>query len=60
MPIEMDEGKETLSLADRRTFMKLPLEERRKIMARQAREMVAHYAKEAVKEDLKTGDIVEY
>jgi len=60
MPIGTDKGDKVLSLAERRAFMKLPLEERRKIMARQAREMASHYASEAAKEDLETGDIVEY
>jgi hypothetical protein len=34
---------EPLSLVERRAFMKLPLEERRRIMAKQAERMAAHY-----------------
>ncbi|MGV8080895.1 MAG: helix-turn-helix domain-containing protein [Syntrophales bacterium] len=53
-------GREPLSLIERRAFMKLPLEERRNIMANQAREIASHYASEAAKEELEAGDIVEY
>jgi hypothetical protein len=35
-----------LSLAERRAFLKLPLADRGKIMARQAKKMVAHYSKD--------------
>jgi hypothetical protein len=38
---------ETVSLVERRAFMKLPLADRRKIMARQAKEMAAYYARDA-------------
>lgn len=50
---------EPISLVERQAFLKLPLEERRKIMARQAREMSAEYGQGKV-EDLETGEIVEY
>jgi hypothetical protein len=39
-PIEMQEP---ITLVERQAFLKLPLEERRKIMARQAREIENHY-----------------
>ena len=60
MPIGTDKGDKVLSLAERRAFMKLPLEERRKIMARQAKEMVSHYEIETVREKLEAADIVDY
>ena len=51
--------KEPVSLVERRAFMKLPLAERRRIMARQAKEMAAHYEKDVSWKDLETGDIVD-
>lgn len=50
---------EPITLVERQAFLKLPLEERRNIIARQAKEMAAHYRQEKV-EDLETGEIVEY
>jgi hypothetical protein len=50
---------EPITLAERSAFLKLPMEERRKIMARQARGMAAHYRQEKV-EDLEAGEIFEY
>lgn len=52
--------KEPVSLVERRAFMKLPLVDRRKIMARQAKEIAAHYEKDTSWKDLKTGGIVDY
>lgn len=52
--------KEPVSLVERRAFMKLPLLDRRKIMARQAKEIAAHYEKDASWKDLEGGDIVDY
>lgn len=51
--------KEPVSLVERRAFMKLPLADRRKIMARQAKEMAGHYEKDGAWKDLETGDIVD-
>lgn len=51
--------RESIILVERLAFLKLPIEERRKIMARQAREMEDHY-KQGKAEDLETGDFVEY
>lgn len=51
--------KEPESLVERRAFMKLSLVDRRKIMARQAREMAAHYEKDVSWKNLETGDIVD-
>lgn len=50
----------TLSLAQRRAFMQLPLEERRRLLAKQAEEMLEHYQKSTQWRELQTGDIVEY
>jgi Zn-dependent peptidase ImmA (M78 family) len=50
---------EPITLVERQAFLKLPIEERRKIMAKQAREMAAEYEHGKV-EDLETGEIVEY
>ena len=52
-----------LTLADRLAFMKLPLEERRRILAEQAEAMIAHYDLEEnrlERELWQGGDIVEY
>jgi hypothetical protein len=50
---------EPITLVERQAFLKLPIEERRKIMAKQAREMAVDYKAGKV-EDLETGEIVEY
>jgi len=51
--------KEPMSLVERRAFMELPLVDRRKIMARQAKEIAAHYEKDTSWKNLETGDIVD-
>ncbi|HKP12204.1 MAG TPA: hypothetical protein VJZ91_08850 [Blastocatellia bacterium] len=51
-----------LSLAQRRAFMELPLEERRRILAEQAAQIAEHYASpetEEERENWQGGDIVE-
>jgi transcriptional regulator with XRE-family HTH domain len=55
-PVEMQEP---ITLVERQAFLRLPMEERRKIMAKQAREMAAEY-EQGKAEDLETGEIVEY
>jgi acyl-CoA reductase-like NAD-dependent aldehyde dehydrogenase len=49
---------EPITLVERRAFLKLPIEERRRIMAKQAKEMEARY-KQGKVEDLETGEIIE-
>jgi hypothetical protein len=53
------EAQEPITLVERQAFLKLPIEEHRKIMAKKAREMAGHY-KEGKVEDLETGEILEY
>ncbi len=53
------DAQEPISLVERQAFLKLPMEERRRIMAKQAKEMEDHYRRQQV-EDLETGEIVEY
>lgn len=51
------------SLAEIREFMKLPIEERRRILAEQADQMVEHYKEESGRRERELwqgGDIVEY
>jgi hypothetical protein len=51
------------SLAEIREFMKLPMEERRRILAEQAEQMVEHYEGESARRERELwqgGDIVEY
>ena len=55
--IEMEQS---LTLIQRRAFMKLPLEERRRILAQQAEKMVAHYEEDTEWRELGGGDVVEY
>jgi hypothetical protein len=60
-----EKTKETtpLTLADRLAFLKLPLEERRRILAEQANAMIAEYNLEEnrlEREVWQGGDIVEY
>lgn len=50
---------ESITLIERQAFLKLPIEDRRRIMAKQAREMEDHYRHEKI-EDLETGEIVDY
>ena len=57
--VEVDQG---LSLAQRRAYMQLPLEERRKRLAAQADRMVEHYEQEPEQTERlawQGGDIVE-
>jgi len=52
-----------LTLADRLAFLKLPIEERRRILAEQAEAMVAEYDLEENRREREIwqgGDIVEY
>lgn len=51
-----------LTLAERRAFLKLPLAERRRILARQAERVAAHYEQEPERSErveMQGGDIVE-
>jgi hypothetical protein len=54
-----DNAQEPITLVERQAFLKLPMEERREIMAKQAGEMAVEY-KQGKIEDLETGEIVEY
>jgi hypothetical protein len=58
-PHETVDVREPITLVERQAFLKLPIEERRKIMARQAREMAVDYKAGKV-EDLETGQILDY
>ena len=52
-----------LTLADRIAFLKLPIEERRRILAEQAEAIVAEYELESNRQERELwqgGDIVEY
>jgi hypothetical protein len=55
-------GVADLTLADRFAFMKLPIEERRRILAKHANELMAHYVdqvKAQEREAWQGGDIAE-
>ena len=53
------EAQESITLVERQALMGLSVDERRKRMAKQAKEMAAHY-KDGKVEDLETGEILEY
>jgi hypothetical protein len=56
-------GISQLTLEDRRSFLKLPLEERRKRLAEQAEQLAEHYNQESSIEERaewQGGDIIEY
>lgn len=56
-------GISQLTLEDRRSFLKLPLEERRQRLAEQADQLAEHYNQEPSSEERtewQGGDIVEY
>lgn len=55
--IEMEQPR---SLIERRAFMKLPIEERRRIMAEQAEKAAQYYEQDSEWKELQGGDIVEY
>jgi uncharacterized protein (DUF433 family) len=44
----------------RREFMKLPIEERRRILAEQAEVMLSHYQDDREWQELQTGDLIDY
>ena len=44
----------------RREFMKLPLEERRRILAQQAEVMLPHYQQNTEWQELEAGDLIDY
>lgn len=54
--IDLDEP---VTLVERQAFLKLPIGERRRIMAKQAKEMEDCYRQEKI-EDLETVEIIEY
>ena len=54
------EEQQSISLKQRHAFMKLPLAERRRILAQQAEAMVAHYQQNQEWKEPLTGDIIEY
>jgi len=55
--VEMDQP---LTLVERRALMKLPLSERRRILAEQADKIASHYEEDTEWRELQGGDIVEY
>ncbi len=60
MPADPATIQQPLSLSDRCAFLKLPMEERRRILTEQAEEIAAHYQQNTEWRELQAGDIVEY
>ncbi len=54
------EAVEPLSLRERRAFMKLSMEERRRILQEQAAKMSTYYEQDLEREDLQSGDFVDH
>lgn len=50
----------SLSLDQRRAFLKLPLEERRRILQAQAEALITHYQTDTEWQELQAGDLIEY
>ncbi len=50
----------TLTLHQRRAFMKLPISERRQILEKQAEVMLEHYETSQEWRELEAGDIIDY
>jgi hypothetical protein len=49
-----------LSLQGRRAFLKLPLAERRRLLAKQAEQMAAYYEKDPEWREFLEGELVDY
>lgn len=49
-----------LTLSERRDFLKLPIAERRRILAQQAAELTAHYQQNTEWQEWSVGEIIEY
>ena len=60
IPAELTTIQQPLSLCDRRAFLKLPLEERQRLLAEQAEEMAEHYQQNTEWRELEAGDIIDY
>jgi hypothetical protein len=56
----IEEAPASQPLHARRAFLKLPIEERRRLLAEQTERMVAYYERNTEWRDLQGGDIVEY
>lgn len=54
------DNNQSFSLEQRQAFLKLPLAERRRILATQAETMVSHYQKDSDWQELMAGDIIDY
>jgi hypothetical protein len=52
-------GQPSLTLADRRAFLRLPVEERRRRLAEQAGALAEHYATDRDWRELEAGDLVD-
>ncbi len=53
------QGELALPIIERRSFMKLPLEERRRILAEQAEKLATYYAQDSEWREMEAGDLVE-
>ncbi|MEO0825171.1 MAG: hypothetical protein AAFV72_14895 [Cyanobacteria bacterium J06635_1] len=59
-PPALEVKEASLTLEDRRAFLKQPLAERRRILAAQAEAMQTHYKQNPEWQELMAGDIVDY
>ncbi|HZP80206.1 MAG TPA: hypothetical protein VFB21_01090 [Chthonomonadaceae bacterium] len=59
-PAETANAEQPLTLEERRAFLRLPLAERRRILAEQAKRLEAHYEEDTEWREFQRGDIIEY
>jgi hypothetical protein len=57
---EAIEAEQPLSLIERRAFLKLSMEERRRILRAHAEKIAPHYERSTERKELQGGDLVEY
>ncbi len=53
------ELEQPVTVIERRAFLKLPLEKRRKMLAEQAKKMVDHYNTDSEWRELQGGDVID-
>lgn len=58
--VQKPSSEQPLTLEERRAFLRLPLAERRRILAEQAESLQAHYEEDTEWREFQGGDIVEY
>ena len=55
-----DRPQSSLSLSQRRAFLKLPLAERHRLLQAQAETLITHYQTDTEWQELQAGDVIDY